>query len=184
MKENEKRSLVKELYEKYPYPSRETITKEGAVYFAEWVAKIIKENKFFWKGKKLLELGCGTGELACGLALLGANVIGIDFSENSIKKAKENAKKLDCTEKTHFIIKDILEIKENELGEFDAVIALGSLHHTINAKKGFEIAIEHTKENGIVIIGLYNKYSRAKLRAKRALIKFFAGNNIEKRIKK
>jgi len=182
MQKNEARQKVKELYEKYPYPSKEEVTAEGTKYFAKWAAKIIGKDETYWKGKKVLELGCGTGELGCGLSLLGAEYTGIDFSKNSIKKAKKNSSVLKC-KTPKFIEKDILELKEGELGLYDVVIALGSLHHTINAKAGFHIATTHLKEGGVIIVGLYNKYSRAKLRVKRIIIKLFAGNNIEKRIK-
>lgn len=178
-----KEKLVKELYEKYPYPSRKVTSKKEIEYFALWVSNIFGEKKTFWKDKKVLELGCGTGELANSLALCGAKVTGIDFSSSSIKKAKELSKTLETEKNTTFIEKNILQIKENEFTEkYDLVIALGSLHHTINAKKGFEIACTKLKENGLVVIGLYNKYSRFRHRIKRFLLWLFCGSNIEKRI--
>jgi 2-polyprenyl-3-methyl-5-hydroxy-6-metoxy-1,4-benzoquinol methylase len=183
MDNEETQRKVKELYEKYPYPSRENPSKEDAIYFAKWAAKIIEKEKEYWNGKKVLELGCGTGELACGIALCGAKVTAIDFSSNSIKKAKQNSKKFSIEKNTRFILKNILELKENEFGKkFDAVIALGSMHHTTNAKKAFTLACKMLKPRGIIIIGLYNKYSRAKHRVKRVLLKMLAGKNIEKRI--
>ena len=94
MQARKKEALVKELYEKYPYPQRHDTTKKGVIYFANWVAEIIGENTSFWKGKKVLELGCGTGELANGLALCWANVTGIDFSKTSIRLAEQLSNKL------------------------------------------------------------------------------------------
>ncbi|NMA44506.1 MAG: class I SAM-dependent methyltransferase [Candidatus Diapherotrites archaeon] len=170
--------LVKELYEKYPYPSRDFFSKERAKNYVKWVSKIFGKTVDFWKGKQILELGCGTGELAIGLSLSGANVTAIDFSKTSIKKAKQNAKNLGA--KVNFLEKNILETNLNK--KFDVVIALGSLHHTINAKKGFEIGVNHLKNEGTIIVGLYNKYSRARHRVKRIILRLIAGNNIEKRI--
>ena len=40
------------------------------------------------KGKKLLDVGCGTGEITIELEKKGFRVTGIDFSEVAIKKAK------------------------------------------------------------------------------------------------
>ena len=186
-----KEKLVKELYEKYPYPSRQINSAVEITYFAEWVARVFGETKEYWKGKTILELGCGTGELACALALCGANVIAVDFSASSIKHAKMLAKKFKVEKKVEFIEKNILELSENEFArgknklrakKFDCVIALGSLHHTINALKGFQIACTYAKPNGLVIIGLYNKYARLRHRIKRSFLHAFAGNNIEKRI--
>jgi len=184
MKNNQKEALVKELYEKYPYPARDTPSEEGVKYFAKWVSKILGENTSFWKGKTVLEAGCGTGELACGLALCGANVIGVDFSSNSIKQANANAKRLGISNKAKFIEKNILKITHTDFDEkqFDVCIALGSLHHTIAPRKGFELLTSKAKPNGIVIVGLYNKYSRARQRVRRIILRAFCGNDIEKRI--
>jgi 2-polyprenyl-3-methyl-5-hydroxy-6-metoxy-1,4-benzoquinol methylase len=182
MNKIQKEKLVKSLYEKYPYPSRKITTKEELKYFAKWAARIIKKDESFWKGKKILELGCGTGELANALALFGAKVTAIDFSSTSIKKARKLAKQLGNGKKITFLEKNILHLEEKELGGFDVVIALGSLHHTINAHEAFKIACQQLRKNGIVIVGLYNKYSRARHRIKRLIIKILAGNDFEKRI--
>lgn len=45
--------------------------------------------------QKVLDLGCGPGLYSERLARKGYTVTGIDFSENSIRYAKEQAKKLD-----------------------------------------------------------------------------------------
>jgi len=176
---NKNEEKVKELYEKYPYPSRQDISGKKVKHFVKWVSNIFEEDFNFWKDKSVLELGCGTGELANGLALCKARVYGIDFSQKSIKKAKENSKKLGTTAK--FEEKNILQFKSQK--KFDVVIALGSLHHTINAKKGFENGVRCLKKNGIIIVGLYNKYSRFRHRIRRAILLLFCGKNIEKRIK-
>ena len=179
MQKNSKNErVVKELYEKYPYPSRQNATEKKVKNFVKWVSNIFEEDFDFWKNKSVLELGCGTGELANGLALCGANVYAIDFSSHSIKKAKELSKKLRT--KVKFEEKNILQFKTNK--KFDVIIALGSLHHTINAKKGFENGTLCLKKNGFYVVGLYNKYSRFRQRVRRLILGIFCGRDIEKRI--
>jgi len=175
-KNNEK--LVKLLYEQYPYPSRKDPTEKKVKQFVKWVSTIFNKDFDFWNSKTVLELGCGTGELANGLALCGANVHAIDFSSSSIKKAKELSKKLNT--KIKFEEQNILNFNSSQ--KFDVVIALGSLHHTINAKKGFENGAHCLKKNGIIIVGLYNKYSRFRQRIRRAILWILCGKDIEKRI--
>jgi 2-polyprenyl-3-methyl-5-hydroxy-6-metoxy-1,4-benzoquinol methylase len=184
MNNREKEKLVKKLYEKYPYPSRIDSNEEKLKSFALWTAKTINENNTYWKGKTILELGCGTGELSVGIALCGGKVTAVDFSKASIKKAKLLANKKCKQNKPKYFLKNILKLKENEFKKkFDIVIALGSLHHTINAKKGFEIGCKNLAKEGIMFIGLYNKYSRLRHRIKRIFVRIIAGDNIEKRIK-
>ncbi|WFN33676.1 METTL5 family protein [Methanogenium sp. S4BF] len=50
------------------------------------------------RGMRVIDLGCGTGILACGAALLGAGeVIGIDWDEAALAVARENAAALGVT---------------------------------------------------------------------------------------
>lgn len=178
MQDKKKELLVKKLYEKYPYPYRKLENKKALDNYVTWVTKIINEKNSFWNKKTVLELGCGTGELANGLSKNGATITAIDFSSSSIKRAKEIKKRFNT--KAKFFKNNILNLNLEK--KFDVVIALGSLHHTTNAKKGFLIANKHCKKDGLIIIGLYNKYSRFRHRLKRIIIKIFCGNNIEKRI--
>ncbi|WAI02009.1 METTL5 family protein [Methanogenium organophilum] len=47
------------------------------------------------RGMRVVDLGCGTGILACGAALLGAGeVIGIDRDKDALAVARKNAEKL------------------------------------------------------------------------------------------
>ncbi len=46
-------------------------------------------------GRKVLDLGCGTGMLSIGAALLGAEVTGVDTDEATLRVARENAKTFD-----------------------------------------------------------------------------------------
>jgi len=46
------------------------------------------------EGRKVLDLGCGTGLLGIGAALLGAEVVGIDKDAKALAQAEENAARL------------------------------------------------------------------------------------------
>ena len=49
------------------------------------------------EGKRVVDLGCGTGMLAIGAALLGAeSVTGLDIDEGALTVARENARLLDA----------------------------------------------------------------------------------------
>lgn len=84
-----------------------------------------KENvvrEISWKGKIVLDAGCGTGELPFLIAQKGAvNVIGVDYS----KEAIEVAKKTYALPNLEFRCEDIKKIK----GTFDVITSLGTLEH-------------------------------------------------------
>lgn len=59
-------------------------------------------------GKNVVDLGCGTGRLAIGAALLGAKeVVGIDIDKTAVKLAWKSATKLGVKSKTQWLIADI-----------------------------------------------------------------------------
>lgn len=75
------------------------------------------------KGKRILDMGCATGELAYQLALNGAHVTGIDLNEDLLREAK--------TRKTHPFVQfqkgDMLHLKQDfPAQQFDMVLCFGN----------------------------------------------------------
>lgn len=70
--------------------------------------------------EQILDIGCGTGDLAHKIYQHGAHVTGVDKSENMVHQA--NIKYPDVT----FIAKDVLELEYNN--SFDAVFSNATLH--------------------------------------------------------
>lgn len=70
-------------------------------------------------GKRVADLGCGTGRLAIGAALLGAKeVVAVDIDKVAVKLAWKNAAKLNVKDRIQFIIADIDVLH----GVFDTVV--------------------------------------------------------------
>lgn len=70
-------------------------------------------------GKKILDLGCGTGRLALGAAYLGAKqVVGVDIDKTAVRSAYENSVQADLKTKTQWINADINVVR----GRFDTVL--------------------------------------------------------------
>lgn len=66
------------------YSKREGIHKEPSAFFVQHVDLLSSSPK-------VLDLACGTGRNSVALALKGAKVTGIDFSESAIEKARRFA---------------------------------------------------------------------------------------------
>ena len=63
-------------------------------------------------GKRVIDLGCGTGILAIGAALMGANyTVGVDIDQDSIQVAKKNASSLGVD--VHYVTGDIEAIHKS-----------------------------------------------------------------------
>ena len=91
------------------------------------------------KGKKVLDMGCGSGRFTNAFAKLGCKLaIGVDLGDHGLKVARQFAKK-NKINNSKFIKASVLNLpfKNNS---FDFVFCKGVLHHTGNLSKGlFEI---------------------------------------------
>ena len=73
-------------------------------------------------GKKILDLGCGTGILSIGSCVFGSNTTGVDICMNALTVAKENALKLGINN-IDFVCSDVSIIKPYFLSrKFDTVV--------------------------------------------------------------
>jgi len=83
--------------------------------------QMIDERFFAFSGTprqgKLLELGCGAGNLSIALAEKGFDVFGVDFSQTAINWAKENAKQ--CGKNIEFEVADVCNLVSLENESFD-----------------------------------------------------------------
>ena len=92
-------------------------------------SKFAKESvKYFPKEAKILDLGCGVGGDSIFFAKKGYKVIGVDFSKEALKKAKENAKSFKIKNVT-FVYQDISKRLKFENASFDVVYARLSIHY-------------------------------------------------------
>ncbi|KPU45595.1 trans-aconitate 2-methyltransferase [Oxobacter pfennigii] len=95
------------------------------------------------KGQVILDLGCGTGKLTVELAKNGAQVIGIDMSEEMIRKAKTNYPYL------NFHIEDATELKYENC--FDTIFSNAVLHWIKDQKKLLSSIYKALKKGGKLI---------------------------------
>ena len=79
-------------------------------------------------GKRILEVGAGSGMLAVWLALQGADVTGIDVSGGILEVAAKRASLSDVAHRTRFVHTPIEDFDDPE-ESFDAVIGNNVVHH-------------------------------------------------------
>ena len=108
----------------------------------EEIKEVLKKTT--WKGKKVLDVGCGTGLFSYTVAQKGAEVIGIDYSIEAIRIAKKKHKGLNL----HFERLNALDI----YGQYDVIVSIGVLEHTDDPLKVLRIFKKHLKSRGKIII--------------------------------
>jgi trans-aconitate methyltransferase len=78
------------------------------------------------KGERILDLGCGPGQLTHKIAQLGAEVTGLDASPAMIGQARQNYPQL------RFVLEDAVAMHFEQ--EFDAVFSNAALHWMLDAQ--------------------------------------------------
>ena len=115
-----------------------------------WINEIISVNK-----KKILDVGCGGGILAEGLAALGAQVTGIDLSEKAL-----NVAKLHLLESGHSI--DYRHIAAEDLAAqspetYDIVTCMEMLEHVPDPASIITACAALTRPGGHLFFSTLNR---------------------------
>ncbi len=110
----------------------------------------------------LLDAGCGNGQFTEMFikSLDIKKVIGVDFSENMLKVAKERAKKKGYEARIR-LVRANLESTGFKDGIFDVVYLFGVLEHLDNPQKVIGELVRVCKDNGIIILNVPQKWSLA-----------------------
>jgi len=122
---------------------------------------------------RILDAGCGTGQLALYLSMMNRRVVAIDFSHASLKKGHEFREKFGLR-MAHFAQMDLFWLRSGRRS-FDYVFCNGVLHHTADAAGGFRILCGLVKRGGYLVVGLYNRYARLPLRTRRLIFRLTRG---------
>jgi len=93
----------------------------------------------------ILELGCGTGDVAVQLADFGGRVVGTDFAENMIKIAAERFPQLE------FCVADAENVPYED-DEFDVVVSNYTAHHFARPQTVFVEANRVLKPGGRLVV--------------------------------
>lgn len=105
----------------------------------------------------VLDLGCGQGRHSLELAKRGVgNVIGVDFSESHINRAREDALRQEV--RANFLCGDV---RAMHLGyKYDLVLCLydviGSFREEDDNKKILRVIKRHLKKNGLAVVSVMN----------------------------
>ena len=154
--------LVSNFYDEAPFPhydekeNKDTILTKGNMNI---IASQLKKNFLF--NKNILEVGSGTSQLSNYLAIGSNNkIFALDATFKSLKLGKDFSSSSNIKNVT-FVHSDLFSdtFKDNV---FDVVWCSGVLHHTKNPYKGFQQILKYLKEDGYIIVGLYNKVFRFK----------------------
>ena len=104
--------------------------------------EILKEIN--WKGKTVLDVGCGTGLFAYLAAKKGATVLGIDYADEAIKLAQRRYQHTNL----QFKKLNAVEVK----GKYDVIVSIGTLEHMDEPFKMLKLLKTRLTKNGKIIV--------------------------------
>ena len=121
----------------------------------------------------VLEVGCGTGQLANFLGVSMRRVIGTDMCMNSLRLGEEFRRKHGLN-RVRFVQMNLFRPVFAH-GQFDVVLCNGVLHHTAAPFDGFRGLVPLVKPGGHIVIGLYNRYGRLFTDIRRGIFRLTGG---------
>ena len=108
--------------------------------------------------ERILDLGCGGGSLAYHCAKRGADAVGIDYSQESVRIAEQLVRQLGLSEKAEFKCCDATKKLPYDDGYFNKIVAGDFIEHIDDAEKKASLS-EMTrilKPDGTIVISTPN----------------------------
>jgi SAM-dependent methyltransferase len=122
--------------------------------FDEWIAPATLED---FRGKHVLEAGCGGGQHTALLASVAASVTAVDLATTEIARARNQG-----AVNVSFVEDDAGTM---DLGRvFEAVVCVGVIHHTDDPDRTFENLYRHTAPGGLLVVWTYSAEGNALVR--------------------
>ena len=121
---------------------------------------------------RVVEVGCGTGQMCLYLARADRVVVGLDFSRAALRLGAEAARRFGVGG-VQFVESD-LRNPGVRAGAFDVVYSSGVLHHTPDPRASFAGLVRLVRPGGAVVLGLYNAFARVPTRLRRAIARLTA----------
>lgn len=159
---------VKNFWNKRPCNIRHSTKPVGTIeYFNE-----VEQRKYFvephipefaefekWRGKKVLEIGCGIGTDAINFVRHGAIYTGIELSSESMELTKKRFAEFGLP--ANLIVGNAEEL-DNLLSpdeQFDLIWSFGVIHHSPHPEKILQQCKSFLKDDGEIRMMIYSKIS-------------------------
>ncbi|MBC8132978.1 MAG: class I SAM-dependent methyltransferase [Deltaproteobacteria bacterium] len=154
---------VKDLYMRYPYPPAEADMGVALFALLDYVRYVLWPERANLDGLRVLDAGCGTGQIAVQIARAypQVHVVGIDISSASLDVARRRAHAAGLTDESRLSFRQAaIEQLAPEEHQFDYVISSGVLHHLADPVDGARRLARLLTPTGGLGIMLYAPHGR------------------------
>lgn len=168
---------VKQFYEKTPFPNYDDFDSVASLASKArqgMFARLLDEQ--VPPAIRIIECGCGTGQLSNFLSIANRSVFATDMCLNSLRLGQDFAARHQLT-RVHFAQMNLFRpVFRPET--FHLVISNGVLHHTADPFLAFRSIARLVKPGGYILIGLYHRYGRLVTDARRLIFRL-SGNRFK-----
>ena len=116
------------------------------------IIPLIKEWGIELNGKKVLDLGCGSGGMTVAMAENGANCLGIDHSDMRVIEANKFAEEKNVSVK--FLVHDILDLKD-PFEKYNFIVLAEVVEHLVTESNVEKLLIwckDHLTQDGYLYL--------------------------------
>jgi ubiquinone/menaquinone biosynthesis C-methylase UbiE len=113
-----------------------------------------------WKGKRVLEVGCGIGTDSINFARAGAYLTAVDLSGESLRIAKQRARVMGVEDRIEFVQANAEELTSAVAGDpYDLVYSFGVVHHTPRPERALAEMRALATSGGTLELMVYHRRS-------------------------
>ena len=113
-----------------------------------------------WRGKRVLEIGCGIGTDTMNFARRGARVTAVDLSEQSVQIATRRAEAYGLADRITFYVGNVEELSDVvPLEAYDLVYSFGVIHHTPHPDQVIRQIRRYMRPGGTLKVMVYHRRS-------------------------
>ena len=113
-----------------------------------------------WRGKRVLEIGCGLGTDTTNFARNGATVTAVDLSDESLALARRRAEIFGLDDRITFVCANAEELPTVvEPEPYDLVYSFGVIHHTPHPERVLDHVHDYLRPGGTLKLMVYHRRS-------------------------
>lgn len=114
-----------------------------------------------WRGKRVLEIGCGLGTDTINFARAGASITAVDLSSKSLELARQRAQVFGLSDQVRFVEADAEQLAEYvEPEPYDLIYSFGVIHHSPHPERILDqVRANFVKPSTTVKLMVYHRHS-------------------------
>jgi SAM-dependent methyltransferase len=131
----------------------ELVTESQIEEAESWLKRLLGDSI---RGKRFLDIGCGSGLHSLAALRLGATeVVGVDLDPDSVATMRRLLTKFAPNQQWKALEVSVFELEKSGIGQFDVVYSWGVLHHTGDMYRALSCAASAVAPQGTFAFALY-----------------------------